>query len=164
MICFKDCKLRKILGMDALDFKLLNELQRNAKQTNKQLSLKLGLSITAVFERIRKLENDGVLKKYVALLDPQSVNRDFVVFCQIKLLQHSQNNVVTFENEISKLPEVLECYHTSGNYDYLLKVLVKDMHEFRAFMINKLTAINHIASTHSSFVINEVKQSTVIPL
>lgn len=150
--------------MDEIDRRLLTELQRNSKQTNKQLSLKLGLSITAIFERIRRLENDGIIKKYVVLLNQQKLQRDFVVFCQIKLLQHSQNNVVTFENEISKLPEVLECYHTSGNYDYLLKVLVKDMHEFRSFMINKLTAINHIASTHSSFVINEVKQSTVIPL
>ncbi len=86
------------------------------------------------------------------------------MFCHIKLIQHSQEYVRKFEKEVTNLVEVLECYHISGDYDYLLKVLVKDMQAFREFMVNKLTSINHIGSTHSMFVINEVKHTTAITI
>ena len=85
-----------------------------------------------------------------------------MVFCHIKLLQHSQDYVVSFEKQVKLLSEVLECYHISGDYDYLLKVLVKDMAAFREFMVKKLTTINYIGSTQSMFVINEVKHTTAI--
>ncbi|WP_142785791.1 Lrp/AsnC family transcriptional regulator [Changchengzhania lutea] len=147
---------------DATDKKLLEYLQQDSKQTNKELSNKLNLSVTAVYERIKKLEKEGFISKYVALVDKEKINRAFVVFCHIKLVQHSQAYVVKFEREVANLTEVLECYHISGDYDYLLKVLVKDMVAFREFMVNKLTTINHIGSTQSMFVINEVKHSTEI--
>ncbi|WP_115461966.1 Lrp/AsnC family transcriptional regulator [Winogradskyella aurantiaca] len=150
--------------LDATDKALLELLQNDSKQTNKALSLSLGLSVTAVYERIRKLEKSGVIKGYVALLDKKQVNRNFVAFCHIKLVQHSQDYVVRFEKQVANLEEVLECYHISGDYDYILKVLVADMQEFRTFMVNKLTKIDHIGSTHSMFMINEVKHSTKIPV
>mgnify|MGYP002266968103 FL=1 len=87
-----------------------------------------------------------------------------MAFCHIKLIQHSQEYVVKFEREVANLSEVLECYHISGDYDYLLKVIVKDMEAFREFMVNKLTNIIHIGSTHSMFVISEVKHTTAINL
>ncbi|EDP69803.1 transcriptional regulator, AsnC/Lrp family protein [Flavobacteriales bacterium ALC-1] len=149
---------------DEIDNKLLHLLQDDSKQTNKALSNKLNLSVTAVYERIKKLENNGVISKYVALIDKKKVEKDFVAFCHIKLSQHSQDYVVKFEREVRKLDEVLECYHLSGDYDYLLKVLVKDMKAFRAFMVEKLTTINHIGSTRSMFMINEVKHTTAIAL
>lgn len=157
---------RKIimLYLDATDKTLLELLQTDSKQTNKALSLSLGLSVTAVYERIRKLEKAGVIQGYVALLDKKKVNRNFVAFCHIKLVQHSQDYVVRFEKQVANLEEVLECYHISGDYDYILKVLVADMQEFRTFMVNKLTKIDHIGSTHSMFMINEVKHSTKIPV
>ena len=149
---------------DATDKKLLELLQKDSKQTNKELSNKLGLSVTAVYERIKKLEKEGFIDRYIAIVNKQKVERDFVVFCHIKLIQHSQEFVVSFEKEVKGISEVLECYHLSGDYDYLLKVLVKDMAAFREFMVNKLTRINHIGSTHSMFVINEVKHSYAINL
>jgi Lrp/AsnC family leucine-responsive transcriptional regulator len=147
---------------DATDKKLLEYLQQDSKQTNKELSSKLNLSVTAVYERIKKLEKEGFIKGYIALLNKEKVDKNFMAFCHIKLLQHSQEYVVSFEKQVKLLNEVLECYHISGDYDYLLKVLVKDMAAFREFMVKKLTTINHIGSTHSMFVINEVKHTTVI--
>ena len=149
---------------DATDKKLLAYLQEDCKQTNKELSNKLNLSVTAVYERIKKLEKEGFINKYVALVNKEKINKGFVVFCHVKLAQHTQDFVIKFEKEVANLNEVLECYHVSGDYDYLLKVLVKDMAAFREFMVSKLTTINHIGSTHSMFVINEVKHSTKISL
>ncbi len=147
---------------DITDKKLLTYLQADSKQTNKELANKLNLSVTAVYERIKKLEKEGFINKYVALVSKEKIDKGFVAFCHIKLIQHSQDFVVKFEKEVTNLPEVLECYHISGDYDYLLKVLVKDMQAFREFMVNKLTTINHIGSTHSMFVITEVKYTTAI--
>ncbi|MCT8341008.1 Lrp/AsnC family transcriptional regulator [Flavobacteriaceae bacterium TK19130] len=152
------------MRLDAIDTQLLQLLQRDSKQTTKQLSLQLNLSVTAVYERIKKLEREGVITSYVALLNKEKVNKGFTVFCHIKLVQHSQEYLTKFENEIAQLPEVLECFHVSGDYDYLLKVLVKDIKQFRSFMVNKLTTLKHIGSTQSSFSINEVKNTTTLPL
>jgi Lrp/AsnC family leucine-responsive transcriptional regulator len=148
--------------LDETDKALLRLLQKDSKQTNKALSNALGLSVTAIYERIKKLENNGIISRYVALVEKKKVDKAFVAFCHVKLVQHSQDYVMKFEREVRKLNEVLECYHISGDYDYLLKVLVEDMEDFREFMVKKLTSINHIGSTHSMFVINEVKHTTAI--
>jgi len=150
------------MKFDEIDKKLLTLLQSDSKQTNKELSNNLNLSVTAVYERIKKLEREGIIEKYVALVRKENINKSFVAFCNIKLVQHSQDYVIKFEKDVTKLKEVLECYHISGDYDYLLKVLVKDMEEFREFMVKKLTTINHIGSTHSTFMISEVKHTTAI--
>ncbi len=166
-----NCKFQKngyfnekfsMMVFDATDKKLLEFLQTDSKQTNKALSNKLNLSVTAVYERIKKLEKEGFVNKYVALVNKEQVDKSFVAFCHIKLIQHTQDYVMKFEKEVANLTEVLECYHISGDYDYLLKVIVKDMVAFREFMVKKLTSINHIGSTHSMFVINEVKHTTAI--
>ncbi|MFT5217011.1 MAG: Lrp/AsnC family leucine-responsive transcriptional regulator [Glaciecola sp.] len=152
------------MTFDAIDKKLLEQLQIDNKQTNKELSGKLNLSITAVYERIKKLENNGVIDKYVALINKEKIDKAFVAFCHVKLMQHSHGFVTRFEKEVIKIDEVVECYHVSGDYDYLIKVHVKDMEAFRDFMVNKLTTISHIGSTHSMFVINEVKHTTAISI
>ena len=150
--------------MDAIDKKLLGLLQEDTKKTTKELSMVLNLSVTAVYERIKKLEREGVISKYVAILDRNKVEKAFVVFCHIKLIQHTKDLINTFESEVIKLDEVLECFHVSGDYDYILKVHVKDMDEFREFMVTKLTGLKHIGSTHSSFMIGEVKNTTAFTL
>ncbi|MCL9808766.1 Lrp/AsnC family transcriptional regulator [Flavobacterium luminosum] len=147
--------------MDAIDKKLLKLLQTDSKSTTKELSTKLNLSVTAVYERIKKLEKDGTIKKYVALVDRNKIQKSYVVFCHIKLIQHTRDFIAEFENAILKLDEVLECFHVSGDYDYILKICVRDMEEYREFMVTKLTSIKHIGSTHSSFMIGEVKNTTV---
>lgn len=152
------------MKLDQTDIDLLKFLQQDAKQTNKELSARLHLSVTAVYERIKKLERNGIIKNYVTLLDKKNLALGFTVFCHIKLVKHSEITIRKFEAEVTQLKEVMECFHVSGDYDYLLKVLVKDMEHFRTFMISKLTAIEHIGSTTSSFTINEVKNSTIIDL
>ena len=148
--------------MDLIDKKLLGLLQEDTKKTTKELSMVLNLSVTAVYERIKKLEREGVISKYVAILDKNKVEKAFVVFCHIKLIQHTKDLIHTFESEVIKLDEVLECFHVSGDYDYILKICVKNMEEYRNFMVTKLTTLQHIGSTHSSFMIAEVKNTTTI--
>ena len=150
--------------MDAIDKKLLGLLQNDTKKTTKELSMVLNLSVTAVYERIKKLEREGVIKKYVALLDRNKIEKAFVVFCHVKLIQHTKDLIHTFESEVIKLDEVSECFHVSGDYDYILKVNVKDMVEYREFMVTKLTGLQHIGSTQSSFMIGEVKNTTAFTL
>ena len=150
------------MKLDVLDLKILRLLQKDAKLTNKSLSAKLSLSVTAIYERIKKLEKTGFNEGYVALVSKETVGKSFVAFCHVKLVQHTQNNVKQFEREVIAIEEVLECYHLSGDYDYLLKVHVKDMESYRKFMIDKLTNLNHIGSTHSMFMINQVKYTTAL--
>jgi Lrp/AsnC family leucine-responsive transcriptional regulator len=152
------------MALDETDKKLLLFLQEDSKQTTKELAYKLGLSVTAVYERIRKLENNGVIAKYVAILDRHKIDRNFIVLCHVKLTQHKKEYVLQFEREIMNLHEVSECFHVSGDYDYILKIAVKDMEDYWNFMLSKLTTLQHIASTHSSFMISEVKNTTAIVL
>ncbi|HOD10814.1 MAG TPA: Lrp/AsnC family transcriptional regulator [Flavobacterium sp.] len=149
------------MEMDAIDKKLLELLQNDTKKTTAALSLILNLSVTAVYERIKKLEREGIIDKYVALLNRNKINKGFVVFCHLKLLQHTKEFINQFEKEVVKLDEVLECFHVSGDYDYILKICVKDMEEYREFMVTKLTTLQHIGSTHSTFMIGEVKNTTI---
>lgn len=150
------------MELDSIDKKLLCFLQEDSKQTTKELSHKLDLSVTAVYERIKKLEKQGVISKYVALIDKHKVEKNFIVLCNVKLTQHKKEYVLQFEKEIMTLPEVTECFHVSGDYDYILKICVKNMEEYRDFMVKKLTTLQHIGSTHSSFMIAEVKNTTTI--
>ena len=149
-----------MLKLDEIDIKLLSLLQSDCKQTTAAYAKQLNLSTTAVYERIKRLERTGVISQYVALVDKKKVNRSFTVLCHIKLSQHIKDYVLKFEQEILRLVEVTECYHTSGDYDYILKIHVRDMEAYREFMVTKLTAIANIGSTQSSFVINEVKHTT----
>ncbi|TQI70286.1 Lrp/AsnC family leucine-responsive transcriptional regulator [Gramella sp. Hel_I_59] len=152
------------MKIDELDKRILKHLQIDSKKTNKEIANDLKLSVTAIYERIKKLEREGVISKYVALVKPESVGKGFMVLCQIKLIQHKKDILTKFEKDITSLPEVIECLHVSGDYDYILKVLVKDMDEYREFMVAKLTSLDHIGSTKSVFTINKVKQSTIINL
>lgn len=150
--------------LDSTDKKLLHLIQSDTKKTTKELSVKLNLSVTAVYERIKKLEREGIINSYVALLNRRKIDKSFVVFCHIKLMQHSKDFLTQFEKEVIQLDEVLECFHVSGDYDYILKICVKDMEEYREFMVTKLTTLQHIGSTHSTFMIGEVKNTTIYKL
>jgi Lrp/AsnC family transcriptional regulator, leucine-responsive regulatory protein len=152
------------MTLDPTDKKLLTLLQTDCKKTTKELSLKLNLSVTAVYERIKKLEREGVIEKYVVLLNHDKVEKGFVVFCHLKLIQHTKEFIDKFENQVIQLKEVLECHHVSGDYDYILKIVVKNMEAYRAFLVTKLTTLEHIGSTHSTFMISEVKNTTIVEL
>jgi len=150
------------MALDITDRKLLYLLQEDSTRTTKELSVKLNLSVTAVYERVKKLEREGIVTKYVAVVNRNKINKGFVVFCHLKLIQHTKEYLTKFEQQVTKLDEVLECYHVSGDYDYILKIFVANMEEYREFMVTKLTTLQHIGSTHSTFMIGEVKNSNII--
>ena len=150
--------------VDATDKKLLFLLQSDCKKTTKELTLQLNLSVTAVYDGIKKLERDGIIDKYVVLVNRSKVEKGFVVFCHLKLIQHTKEFISKFESEVVQLKEVLECHHVSGDYDYILKIVVRDMEAYREFLVTKLTTLEHIGSTHSTFMISEVKNTTVVTI
>ncbi|SNZ00131.1 Lrp/AsnC family transcriptional regulator [Flagellimonas pacifica] len=152
------------MELDNTDIQLIKLLQEDCKKTTKQYADNLHLSKTAVYERIRRLERNKVITNYVALVDKEKVQRNFTVLCHIRLAQHTKENVLRFEREILKLEEVSECFHVSGDYDYILKVNVENMKKYREFMVTKLTAISNIGNTQSSFTIKEVKHSTAVSI
>ncbi len=152
------------MKFDEVDIRLLSLLQEDSKKTTKEYANHLNLSVTAVYERIKRLEKTGVVLKYVALVDKKKVSKAFVVLCHVKLIQHVKEFVVQFERDVLKLEEVTECYHISGDYDYILKIHVSDMEAYRDFMVTKLTALKNIGSTQSSFAIAEVKHTTAIAI
>jgi Lrp/AsnC family leucine-responsive transcriptional regulator len=152
------------MRIDEIDNKLLSYLQKDSKMTTKELSIYLNLSATAVYERIKKLEKKGVIEKYVALINKEKIEKSFVVYCQIKLIQHKHEYVLKFEREVIKFDEVLECYNVSGDYDYFLKVVVKNMKAYHNFLNDKLTTLDHISSAHSTFILNEVKNTMILKI
>jgi len=152
------------MDFDSIDRSLIMLLQQDAKMTTKQLAQRLHLSNTAVYERIKKLEKQGVISNYVAVINKEKIERSFMVLCHIKLIQHSHEFLTKFENEVIELDEVLECYNVSGDYDYILKVVVKNMKAYRNFINNKLTRLQYIGSTHSTFIISELKNSTTLTI
>lgn len=150
--------------LDSVDLAILRALQNNAKLTTKELAELVHLSPTPVFERQRRLERQGYIKKYVAVLDAGKLGNGFIVFCYIRLKQHSKAYGKQFMEAISRINEVTDCYNTSGDYDFMMKVYVKDMGYYQDFVLNKLGELDCIGSLHSIFVIGEVKVAGGIPI
>jgi DNA-binding Lrp family transcriptional regulator len=145
--------------LDDKDVQLLRLLQKNAKLTVKELAKEVNLSTSPVFERVKRLEQEGFVKRYAAVLDAEKLNRGFTVFCQIKLKIHDRSVGYDFVKEILEIEEVAECYNISGDFDFLLKVQVRDMKHYQDFVFNKLGSVDSIGSTHSTFVMAEVKNN-----
>jgi Lrp/AsnC family transcriptional regulator, leucine-responsive regulatory protein len=143
--------------MDAIDHKIIRLLQQNSKQNTKEIAEKIGLTISPTYERIKRLEESGAILNYVAIIDPKILDQHIVVYCQISLSNHSRNLIDNFVQAITNYDEVIVCQHVSGNYDFLLKVGVKDMNSYQKFVVDKLATIEGISNVQSSFVINEVK-------
>lgn len=149
-----------MIQLDATDKQLLRLLQQNANYTTKELAEKLNLSSTPVYERQRRLEREGYIEKYVALLNKEKLGKKLIVFCHVKLKQHERGMGERFVNAVSQLEEAMECYNISGEYDFMLKVVVEDMQQYQQFIMNKLTMIENIGSTQSIFVMGEIKTTT----
>lgn len=145
--------------LDKTDLQLLRVLQQNARMTTKELAQEVNLSTTPVFERLKRLERDGIIKKYIAILDAEKLNQGFTVFCHVKLKQMNRDIARDFVDVVKNIPEVSECYNISGDYDYLLKVHAPDMRSYQSFVINTLGGIESLGSIESTFVMEEIKQS-----
>ncbi|WP_209401960.1 Lrp/AsnC family transcriptional regulator [Pseudozobellia sp. WGM2] len=153
-----------MIALDEIDLKLLDILQNNGKLTTKEIAEQVHLSSTPVYERIKRMEREGIIDKYVAILEAEKVGKSFIVFCHVTLKQHTKKIGNQFVQDIISLREVTECYNVSGDYDFLLKIVVRDMKHYQSFVINDLGSIKNIGSVHSTFVMGVIKHSYAIPL
>lgn len=150
--------------LDDIDFRLIKALQEDAKKNVKELCDELHLSKTPVYERIRRLEHEGVIKGYTAVIDNKEVGLPLTVFCNISLAVHDDEHIERFTSEIGLIEEVMECYLTGGHYDVLLKVVLKDLEAYNKFVFEKLTKVHGIVRMQSSIVLKEVKSTTILNL
>lgn len=150
--------------LDKTDLQILRILQENARLTTKELAARVHLSPTPVFERLKRLDNEGYIRKYVAVLDAEKLHCGFVVFCSVKLRRLNRDIAAEFTRIVRGIPEVTECYNISGDYDYLLKIHAPDMKYYQEFTLNVLGTIDCLGSLMSTFVMNEVKHDYGIPI
>jgi Transcriptional regulators len=151
-------------GLDATDLAILRILQEDAALTNKQVAARVHLSPTPVFERIRRLREQGYIKGYVAVLDAEKLDCSFIAFCYIKMKQHTFENASRLMEAVQGMEEVGECYNISGDYDFLLKVYVSSMKEYQQFVLRILGELDCIGGLNSSFVMGEVKNTHAVPV
>ncbi len=150
--------------LDRTDILILRELQKDAKLTTKELAAKVNLSPSPVFERQKRLEREGYIKRYVAVVDPIKTGNGIMVLCNVRLKQHSKEFSQRFTAVISQIDEVVECFNTSGDYDYQLKIYARNMQDYQEFVLGTLGDLDCIGSLHSIFVIGEVKNTLSVPL
>lgn len=155
---------RHMNELDATDIAILRILQENAALTNKQIAARVHLSPTPVFERIKRLREQGYIKNFVAVLDAEKLNCSFVAFCYIKMKQHTFDNAQRLMDAVQSMEEVGECYNISGDYDFLLKVYVSSMKEYQQFVLRILGELDCIGGLNSSFVMGEVKNTHAVPV
>ena len=150
--------------LDRTDILILKHLQENGRITIKELSQKVHLSPTPVFDRVRRLESSGIIEKYTAVLNAAKLGQGFIVFCSVKLRRMGKEIANDFVARVQNIPEVAECYNISGEFDYLLKIYAPDMQYYNEFCINVLGTIESLGSIQSSFVMNPIKTSVGITL
>lgn len=144
-------------SLDKTDLQILRILQENARLTTKELAVRVNLSSTPVFERLKRLESHGYIKKYIAVLDAEKLDQGFVVFCKVKLRRLNKLIANDFIQVVQDIPEVTECYNISGEYDYLLKIHAPNMKYYQQFLLEVLGTIDSLGSLESTFVMDEVK-------
>lgn len=150
--------------LDATDRTILNHLQRNAKLTHKEIAAALGLTVTPIYERIKRLERQGYIKGYHARVSKEHMTLQVQAFANVSLQEHQTEQLRRFEREVIKLPEVVACYHVAGQFDYLLHIMVRDMPAYQEFVTNRLAGLSHIRQVQSSFVMTEVKEYQGLPI
>jgi Lrp/AsnC family leucine-responsive transcriptional regulator len=147
------------VSLDKKDLEILKLLQENARITIKEISGKIHLSTTPVHERIKRMEESGVIKQYVTLVNHEKVKKGLMVICYVSLKQHSKNAGVKFIKTIHELNEVVECFSISGEFDFMLKVICEDMNTYYDFHVNKLSQIENMGHLQSIFVMGIIKQT-----
>jgi Transcriptional regulators len=150
--------------LDATDIRILRALQQNARLTVKELAARVNLSPSPTFERQKRLEREGYIQRYVAVADHHKLGNHVIVLCNIRLKQHTHELIQQFMDTVQGIEQITECYNTSGDFDFQIKVFARDMKAYQDFMLNTLGNIDCIGSLHSVFVIGEIKDSHVIPV
>ncbi len=147
------------VSLDKKDLAILKLLQENARITIKEISAKVHLSTTPVYERIKRMEESGVIKQYATLVNHEKIKKGLMVICYVSLKQHSKNAGVKFIKTMHELNEVVECYSISGEFDFMLKVICEDMNTYYDFHVNKLSQIENMGHVQSIFVMGVIKQT-----
>lgn len=150
------------ITLDHKDLAILKLLQHNARITVKEISDKVNLSTTPVFERIKWMEETGVIKQYATIVDPAKLNKRLMVIGYVSLKQHNKTAGSKFVKEIHEMSEVLECYSISGEFDFMLKILVEDMNAYYDFHVNRLSELENIGNVQSVFVMGTVKETLIL--
>ncbi|HRN73366.1 MAG TPA: Lrp/AsnC family transcriptional regulator [Ginsengibacter sp.] len=146
-------------GLDEKDLAILSILEKNARFTIKEIAEKVNLSTTPVHERIKRMEEAGIIKQYIALLDASKLNKSLTVICYVSLKEHGKKAGSHFINAIQNMPEVAECFSISGEFDFLLKVICEDMNSYYDFHVNTLSEIENVGHVQSVFVMGVIKDS-----
>ena len=152
------------VNLDKIDLMILKLLQENGRKTNVQLSNEIGLSPAPTLERVKKLENSGIIKSYHAVVEEKAVALGIKAMIEVSLVRQKDNAISNFKKQINKIDEIVECYQVTGNYDYLLKVVVKDIPSFEKLIGEKLSKIADIGQMQTNVILSEVKKSPVLPL
>jgi DNA-binding Lrp family transcriptional regulator len=150
--------------LDDIDRQILCLLQENSRITSAELARRINLSAPGLQKRLRKLEESGIIAGYVTLVNREALGLDLLCFAQVTLAHHQPECVGQFCDRVKGLPEVLECHHLSGEFDYLLKVVVADHQDLERFLFEKITRIPGVDRIRTSIVLNEIKASTSLPL
>ena len=150
--------------LDETDKKILRLLQEDAHLTLKDIANKINLSLTPVHDRMKRLEKEGVIEKYVSILNKKKLGKNLIVYCQVTLIKQTFDIAKGFNQSILNMPEVLECNFVSGNFDYMLKVVLPDMESYHHFHQKKLSILPEVSLINSFFIISEVKSTTVLPI
>ena len=150
--------------IDTIDRKILTELQRDGRMTIQDLAGRIGLSASPCLRRVRMLEEAGILKGYVALVDQAKVGLAISVFASVKLERQREEELDRFAEAVARWPEVVECYLMTGRHDYLVRVVVPDLSAYERFLKDKLTRLDNVASIESSFALGQVKRSFSVPV
>lgn len=153
-----------MIELDATDRRILTVLQRDGRMTNADLAAEVGLSASACHRRVQRLEEAGVIRGYVALLDARKLERPTTVFVEITLSGQADELLEAFEREVRKIPDVLECHLMAGSADYLLKVVAHDTDDFARIHRQFLAKLPGVAQMHSSFSLRTVAQTTALPV
>ncbi|MFQ6615033.1 MAG: Lrp/AsnC family transcriptional regulator [Fidelibacterota bacterium] len=150
--------------MDQLDKKILENLQQNGRMTTAELADRVGMSRTPVFERVKKLERKGIIRQYAALVDPQQIGITCFTFVEVQLIRHGRETVNRFIEAITKVPEVMECHHITGEADFLLKVATRDTPAYEHLLLNTLTALPEVRNLKTLVVLSTLVQKTQFPV
>lgn len=149
---------------DGIDLAILTQLQSDSKITNAQLAQQVGISPPSTLERVKKLENEGIIKGYVALLDPASVDKSICAIVHVTLREHGESQLTQFKEAVREFAEVQSAWHTAGEEDFILRVFVTDMNEYEQFVVHRLSAVPNIGRVRTSFCLSAFKDTTRVPL
>jgi Lrp/AsnC family leucine-responsive transcriptional regulator len=152
------------IKFDAIDKQIISILQQEGRIANNELAKRIGLTTTPTLERVRRLEKENVIEGYSAKVNSESVGRGFTAFVKVTLSVHQLNLLEEFTSAVKEIPEILACYHTTGDGDFLLQVVAKDTKDFEQLMRNKLTTLPDVERLYTSIVLNTIKDQSPIPV